>query len=50
MYVEEDGDNYSFNLHLDQKQPSYSGSRAHSGEYDGELVESEMERLKAYLK
>jgi hypothetical protein len=50
MYVEEYGDNYSFNLHLDQKQPSYSGARAHSGEYDGELVEEEMERVKTFLK
>ncbi|MBI2055139.1 MAG: hypothetical protein HYV66_01920 [Candidatus Sungbacteria bacterium] len=34
------------NLHLDQKKPSYDGASAHSGEYDGELVETEAERIK----
>lgn len=33
------------NLHLDQKQPSYGGSKAHSGEYDGQLVEGEVRRI-----
>ena len=33
------------NLHLDQKQPSYQGSSAHSGEYEGPLVEQEIERI-----
>lgn len=36
-------------LHLDMKKPSYAGSHAHSGEYDGKLVEEEMERLKAWF-
>ena len=34
------------NLHLDQKKPIYKGATAHSGEYDGELVEKEAERIK----
>ena len=34
------------NLHLDQKQASYEGYSAHSGEYDGEPVESEGERIR----
>ena len=34
------------NLHLDQKKPSYSGVAAHSGEYEGELIEKEAERIK----
>ncbi len=34
------------NLHLDQKKPIYKGTTAHSGEYDGELVEKEAERIK----
>lgn len=34
------------NLHLDQKKPSYEGTVAHSGEYQGELVEKEAERIK----
>ena len=33
------------NLHLDQKQPSYEGSSAHSGEYEGTLVEAEAKRI-----
>ena len=40
---------YIFNLHLDQKKPSYEGSTGHSGEYDGDLVEGEMERIKSLL-
>lgn len=33
------------NLHLDQKQASYEGSSAHSGEYDGDTVENEGGRI-----
>lgn len=32
-------------LHLDQKQPSYGGTRAHGGEYEGPLVAQEAERI-----
>ncbi len=32
-------------LHLDAKKPSYEGTAAHGGEYQGELVEKEMERI-----
>lgn len=34
------------NLHLDQKKPIYKGAPAHSGEYDGKIVETEAERIK----
>lgn len=34
------------NLHLDQKKPSYPGAHAHSGEYDGETVQREANRLR----
>ena len=37
---------FELNLHLDQKMASYEGSSAHSGEYDGELIEKEAERIK----
>lgn len=37
-------------LHLDHKQPSYGGSAAHSGEYKGEYIEKEKERILAVLK
>lgn len=35
----------AINLHLDQKQASYEGYGAHSGEYDGDTVEAEGERI-----
>lgn len=35
-----------FNLHIDMKKPSYKGSAAHSAEYEGEIVEQEIQRLK----
>ncbi len=33
------------NLHLDQKQVSYEGQHAHSGEYDSDLVKQEGQRI-----
>ncbi|MEK7124706.1 MAG: hypothetical protein AAB877_03455 [Patescibacteria group bacterium] len=41
---------YTFNLHLDQKKPSYEGQTGHSGDYDGPVVENEAERIKQILK
>ncbi len=38
------------NLHLDQKKASYAKQVAHSGEYDGQLVEAEANRLWSLLK
>lgn len=35
----------TINLHLDQKQASYEGFSAHSGEYDGDAVEAEGARI-----
>lgn len=35
------------NLHLDAKKPSYEGSHAHSGEYEGDLVEQEAARIRS---
>lgn len=49
IYLKKDGENLVFNLHLDQKRPIYKGVAAHSGEYDGELVEKEAERVKEIL-
>ncbi len=37
--------NYLFNLHLDQKQPSYAGTHAHAGEYEGPVVQDEADRI-----
>ncbi len=49
-YLEEKGGQAIVSLHLDQKQPSYgSGSHAHSGEYDGAVVEGEISRLEQHI-
>jgi hypothetical protein len=49
IYARVENNNVVMNLHLDQKKPSYEGSAAHGGEYDGELVEKEMERIKLLI-
>ncbi|MCX6720999.1 MAG: hypothetical protein NT026_00070 [Candidatus Staskawiczbacteria bacterium] len=49
-YVTQQGTDFSFSLHLDQKKPSYEGSHAHSGEYFGPVVETEADRIKEALK
>ena len=49
MYFENLDDRVVFNLHLDQKKASYEGARMHNAEYDGPVVENEMERLKGFL-
>lgn len=46
MYSKESSENLIFDLHLDQKQPSYKGSHAHNAEYDGPIIEGEINRLK----
>jgi len=49
IYLKQAGDRLIFNLHLDQKQPSYNGAHAHSGEYDGPIIENEADRIKQLL-
>lgn len=49
IYYQETADEVIFNLHLDQKRPSYPGARAHSGEYDGDLIEREAARIKLFI-
>ena len=44
------GNDLVFNIHLDQKKPSYEGSAGHSGDYDGPVVEAEAERIHQLLK
>ncbi|MEK7452164.1 MAG: hypothetical protein AAB664_02405 [Patescibacteria group bacterium] len=41
-YIEDKSEGLQINLHVDQKEASHEGSHAHSGEYDGPLVEAEM--------
>jgi len=38
------------NLHLDQKRPSYKGTAAHAAEYEGEIVEREVKRIKQIIE
>lgn len=51
IYAKENQEKYFFNIHLDQKQTSYedSGSHAHSGDYDGDVIEREIERIVAAI-
>lgn len=45
VYIEEKAGQITINLHFDAKKPSYEGTAAHSGEYDGQLVEEEAQRI-----
>src|SRR3989344_8618228 len=49
LYIKDNPDEFIFNLHLDQKRPSYGNETAHSGDYDGELVVEESYRIKQLL-
>lgn len=46
VYLKSENNSLVINLHLDQKRPVYQGAAAHAGEYDGELVENEAQRIK----
>jgi hypothetical protein len=50
VYVEEQEDSWTINLHLDQRATVYEGVTAHAGEYDGEIVEREILRIESFLK
>lgn len=41
VYIE----NGYLKIHLDMKKASYEGTSAHSGEYEGPLVEQELKRI-----
>jgi hypothetical protein len=49
LYLERQPGRVILNLHLDQKQASYAGAKAHNAEYDGDLVEAEMARIKGFV-
>ncbi len=50
IYIKEYENQYVLNLHIDQKRPSYGRETAHSGEYDGEIVEEEAGKIKRFLR
>jgi hypothetical protein len=45
LFIKEKDGVLSCHLHLDQKKPSYGSTSAHSGEYEGEIVGKEKERI-----
>src|SRR3989344_5316569 len=49
-YVKKDGTALIVNLHIDQGKPSYGGNHAHNGEYEGELVDREAERIRGFAE
>lgn len=49
VYIEDKGEQWLFDLHLDQRATVYAGVKAHAGEKDGEVVEREAERIKSML-
>ena len=50
VYLEPDKSGFGISIHMDAKKPSYEGSSAHSGEYDGPLVQGEIERIQNISK
>ena len=49
VYIEDKNGGLQINLHVDQKEATHEGSHAHSGEYDGKLVEDEMLYIAKYI-
>lgn len=49
LYLEEQADKITLNLHLDQKKPSYAGVHSHNAEYEGEVVEAEIDRIRSLI-
>ncbi len=49
VYATEDAEKYILNLHIDQKRPSYGKETAHSGEYEGKVVEDEADRIVDFI-
>lgn len=50
LYIQmKESGNALFHLHLDQKKPIYKGAKAHGGEYEGKVIEAEVERIKQSL-
>jgi hypothetical protein len=47
VYAEVQGENIRISVHLDAKAPTYEGTSAHAGEYDGPLIEAEIQRIQA---
>ena len=46
VYLSEQSGGVEVSIHIDQKQPSYGVGHMHSGDYDGPLIEKELNRIK----
>jgi hypothetical protein len=46
VYLADKNGGVEVSLHIDQKQASYGVGHMHSGDYEGPLVEQELERIK----
>lgn len=47
LYVDDFPDYIILNLHLDQKKASYQGFKMHNAEYDNEIINDEINRIKS---
>jgi len=45
VYMEDTGSGWEVNLHLDQKGVCYDDQTAHSGDYEGRVLEEEKQRI-----
>jgi len=49
IYLKADPEVLTFNIHLDQKKPSYEGSHAHGGDYESDTIKDEIHRVKEII-
>ena len=51
-YVKQQGSDFIFSLHFDQKAPIYKGVgvHAHNGEYFGPIIDEESDRIKEEIE
>ena len=50
IYLKTKKDSLEFSIHLDQKSTCYEGHTAHSGDYNGSLLEEEKNRINNQVK
>ncbi len=49
VYLRDIKDGLQISIHLDQKAACYAGTTAHSGDYDGEILEQEKQRILNFI-
>jgi hypothetical protein len=49
VYLKDVADGLQLSIHLDQKAACYTGSTAHSGDYDGDILEQEKQRILDFI-